>query len=238
MTPGTYQGNWQLETPEGMRFGSVIYVQIVVPAPTVEATSTVEVTSTREPTETPEGCVTPHPDLAQLLDLAEVKGYDIGCPTSGAYTVQKDGDTGALQAFWANVEEPNPSLHYRSLMIWRADMQQIYVIDGVHTTEAAEGALTVYADTWEEGQPHIHPDCEGMTPPEGYRLPERGFGKVWCEKGLVDEVGWPQEPEVQIGLLVQPTEHGLLMKTAGPNANYLVLLMPGAGVGVATWPAQ
>jgi hypothetical protein len=31
-TPGTYKGNWQLQSPNDASFGSVIYVQIVVPA--------------------------------------------------------------------------------------------------------------------------------------------------------------------------------------------------------------
>ncbi|MBN1246373.1 MAG: hypothetical protein JXC32_01890 [Anaerolineae bacterium] len=46
--PGTYRSNWQLETPDGRRYGGVFYVQIVVPgeanetpspAPTEEGTS-------------------------------------------------------------------------------------------------------------------------------------------------------------------------------------------------------
>jgi hypothetical protein len=32
-TPGTYRSTWQLQSPEGVRFGSQIYVQIVVPEP-------------------------------------------------------------------------------------------------------------------------------------------------------------------------------------------------------------
>jgi hypothetical protein len=31
-TPGTYRGNWQLQSPDGTEYGSVIYVEIVVPA--------------------------------------------------------------------------------------------------------------------------------------------------------------------------------------------------------------
>jgi len=225
-TPGTYRGDWQMETPEGTRFGSVIYVQIVVPEPT------------EEPTEMPEGCVPPHPDLEPLLDLAEERGYGIGCPTAEGYTIEENGSTGALQAFWANVEEENSDLRYRSLMIWRADTRQIYVIDGVATNEIAEGTLMVYTDTWEEGQPHVPPDCEEMTPPEGYRLPERGFGEVWCQEGLVDTIGWPAEAEIQVDLLAQPTEHGVLMKASGADVNYLILLMPDAGQAVVTQAAQ
>jgi hypothetical protein len=31
-TPGTYTGHWQLQSPDGTKYGSVIYVEIVVPA--------------------------------------------------------------------------------------------------------------------------------------------------------------------------------------------------------------
>jgi hypothetical protein len=41
-TPGTYRGDWQLQAPDGTRYGSVIYVTIVVPA-------------APSPTETPSG---------------------------------------------------------------------------------------------------------------------------------------------------------------------------------------
>lgn len=58
--PGAYRGNWQLQAPDGTRFGSVIYVQIVVAAP---ATNTPEPTEepTAEPTEEP--TAEPGPDL-------------------------------------------------------------------------------------------------------------------------------------------------------------------------------
>jgi hypothetical protein len=42
--PGTYRGNWQIRSDEGVQFGSTIFVRIVVPAP---------VTDTPEPTEEP-----------------------------------------------------------------------------------------------------------------------------------------------------------------------------------------
>ena len=35
-TPGTYRSTWQLQGPDGVRFGSQIYVQIIVPEPVTE----------------------------------------------------------------------------------------------------------------------------------------------------------------------------------------------------------
>jgi hypothetical protein len=216
-SPGTHKGNWQMQDPEGTHFGSVIYVQIVVPAPA---------TDTPEPTDTPPPgpCVPPDPVLKPILDHAEGLGYDMGCPTAPAFLVEKGGHTGAFQEFWANVTNPNPHTHYRSLMIWRADNRDIYVIDGVDTN-ASGGLLMAYTDTWEEGQPEIHPDCAGMTPPAGYQLPVRGFGKVWCYNDLEDEVGWPSQSEVQVDVLVQPMQTGLLLKVSGPmSTDYLLAL--------------
>ena len=108
-------------------------------------------------------------------------------------------------------------------MIWRSDNREIYVLDG-EDTNASKGALLVYTDTWEEGQPNVHPDCDGMTPPDGYQLPIRGFGKVWCLGELWDQVGWPANNETVVTLLVQPTQTGLLIKVSGPVPSYLVAL--------------
>ncbi|HEC33293.1 MAG TPA: hypothetical protein ENI37_01080 [Chloroflexi bacterium] len=216
--PGTYKGNWQLQAPDGTRFGSIIYVQIVVPVPITDTPTPTETTTpTTTPTTSP--CVDPDPALEPILDHAESLGYDMGCPTAPAFSVY-----GAFQEFWANVDNPNPHFHYRSLMIWRSDNKEIYVIDG-QDTDASSGMLLAYTDTWEEGQPEVHPDCAGMTPPAGYELPIRGFGKVWCVNELVDEVGWPSEHEAAVTLLIQPMQTGLLLKVFGPiPIGYLIAL--------------
>lgn len=209
-TPGTYKGNWQLEAPDGTRFGAVFYVEIEVPEPHAD---------TPTPSDTPSICVTPAPVLEPILQHANDLGHDIGCPTAEALTVN-----GAFQEFWANVNAANPHLHYRSLMIWRGDKREIYIIDG-EDTDASEGNLLAYTDFWEEGDPEVHPDCAAMTPPSGYQLPVRGFGKVWCENELWDVVGWPSEHEVGVEILMQPTQTGLLMKVSGPMPTaYLVAL--------------
>jgi Tol biopolymer transport system component len=61
-TPGTYRSTYQMQNPEGTRYGSQIYVQIVVPEPATE-TPTQEPTSTptEEPTEAPTEEPTPTP---------------------------------------------------------------------------------------------------------------------------------------------------------------------------------
>ncbi|MGD1993834.1 MAG: NBR1-Ig-like domain-containing protein [Anaerolineae bacterium] len=218
-SPGTYKGNWQLEDPEGTRFGSIIYVQVVVPEPVTDTpTPTKTPTASPSPTSTEDVCVDVHPDLERILDHAEDMGYDIGCPTEEAFETW-----GAIQQFWANVDHVNPHMHFRSLMIWRQDNREIYVIDGTDT-DASEGILLAYTDTWEEGQPEVPPACAGMTVPDGYQLPIRGFGKIWCSEDLVDLIGWPAAPEEGTTMLVQPTETGLLMRIPAHTMRYLVAL--------------
>jgi hypothetical protein len=143
--------------------------------------------------------------------------------TGPAFYVQKNGDTGAYQEFWNNWDDVNPHTHYRSLMIWRADNKDIYVIIG-EDTDGSRGSLLAYTDTWDDSLPAIHPDCAGMVAPSGYQLPVRGFGKVWCANDLEDDVGWPSTAETQVTLYVQPTQYGLLMKVTGTYVGRLIAL--------------
>jgi len=224
--PGTYRANYQFQAPDGTRFGAVIYVQIVVPAtPTPTFTPTPSPTSspTPSPTVAPPvgGCAVPvdpvfQPALDRFRSLYPTA--DIGCPTRAAFPVQ-----GAVQEFWANVTDPNPNTRYRSLMIWRSDNREIYVIDGEDTT-ASQSAFMAYTDTWDEGQPEIYPKCAQMTPPAGYQLPIRGFGKVWCVNGLWRPIGWPNQRELGNTLRVQPTATGLLLQVPASGVSYLVVL--------------
>jgi hypothetical protein len=252
-SPGNYQGKWQLQDHEGASFGSAVWVKIVVPAlatstplPTLTSTpapgpmctppacSTGEIAicpglctggcgmvcATVTP---PSGCATVDAALHPIHEHASIAGYELGCATGPAFHVQKDGNTGAYQEFWANWGDPNPHTHYRSLMIWRADNKDVYVIIG-EDTDGSRGSLLAYTDIWDESQPVIHPDCAGMTPPPGYEMPVRGFGKVWCVNNLESEVGWPADPEAQVDLYVQPTQYGLLIKVTGASVGRLVAL--------------
>ncbi len=56
--PGTYRGNYQFQAPDGTRFGALIWVQIVVPAPATTAPPT------EAPTQAPTTAPSPTPVLA------------------------------------------------------------------------------------------------------------------------------------------------------------------------------
>ncbi len=204
--PGTYKSTWQLETPDGIRFGQLFYVQIVVPQPEATAAPTAQPTATSAPVETPTAtpCQSVAPEFAALYTQAESAGLDLGCATQGATQIYA-----ATQEFWANVDHPNPHLHYRSLMLWRSDNKMIYVIT---VSETGLDSFTVYPDTWNETLPEIPPACSGMTVPTGYVMPIRGFGKAWCDHQLYNSIGWPQIAETGLNVLIQPTERGLLLQ--------------------------
>ena len=92
-TPGTYRSNWGLQAPDGVRFGTQIYVQIVVPEP---ATETPTPTSTGEPTEEADP-----PDLV-ITDL-EVDTDDPrqGLPLHIVATLRNQGGQVAEDFHWA-----------------------------------------------------------------------------------------------------------------------------------------
>ncbi|MBN1815460.1 MAG: hypothetical protein JXA14_26745 [Anaerolineae bacterium] len=253
-TPGVYQGKWQLRDHKGTFFGNAIWVKIAVPSPATNIpTPTLTPTPLPGPMCTPpacpagqmaicpglctggcgmvcatvtppSGCVPIDANLHSIHEHASINGYELGCATGPAFYVQKNGDTGAFQEFWANWDDPNPHTHYRSLMIWRADNRDIYVIIG-EDTDGSRGSILAYTDTWNDSQPAIHPDCSSMSPPtSAYVMPVRGFGKVWCVNNLEDDVGWPTGAEGQVDLYVQPTEYGLLIKVTGTYVGRLVAL--------------
>ena len=220
--PGTYRSEWRLQAPDSTRFGPTIYVQIVVPEaegppePTATETSA-PATVTPTPDET--DCSIPYdPAFAATMDYADDLSFDVGCSQGDTYDV-----TGAAQVFWANVDAHNPHLHYRTLMIWNKPYKQgeIYYVT-VSETSPVQPFHAAY-DTWEEGKPEIPPPCADMTVPDGYLMPIRGFGKLWCERELWETIGWPREPETAITFRVQHTEHGRLMRFGDPLVNTYVV---------------
>jgi hypothetical protein len=69
-TPGTYTGYWQLQAPDGTRYGSVIYVEIVVPA-------------APSPTETPGIGAPPVPTTSAPEEATIIIQLDAGNSGSG-----------------------------------------------------------------------------------------------------------------------------------------------------------
>ncbi len=75
-------------------------------------------------------------------------------------------------------------------LFWLQPVGQIWVAT---TDENGNNIWSVYADTFQEGQPENNPT---LTPPAGLYQPERGFGKLWRETAEVQALlGWAVEPE-------------------------------------------
>ena len=72
VAPGTYKGNWRMQSDEGLAFGSTFYVQVVVPAP---ATDTPLPTFTPLPTDVPTAEPTAEPTDVPTLPPPAIAPY-------------------------------------------------------------------------------------------------------------------------------------------------------------------
>lgn len=163
--PGAYRGNWQLQTQDGTRFGSVIYTRIVVavtPTPSKTPTATVTPTLTITST-TPTTPTVPSP-LAAVWDTLGGEEGSLGSPISEAtmdrWTVDQQFQQGYI--YWRN-HNGSPANY-------------VYVLYYQGGTDVTQGAWERYEDTWTEGMDEI--SCTEAETPNG---PIRGFGKVWCD---------------------------------------------------------
>lgn len=92
--PETYRSTWQLQAPDGVRFGSQIYVQIVVPEAATEE-------PTAEPTATPTEEAAAPPDLI-ITDLkVDTSDPRQGIPLHIVATLRNQGDSPAENFHWA-----------------------------------------------------------------------------------------------------------------------------------------
>ncbi len=214
---GHYRSEWELLTPQGESFGSDLHVQIVVPGST----------ETPTPTEAP-SCRTPDAQFSEIVEQAAVVGMSAYCATGDVTRL-----SGAAQKYRANLSESDQNLHYLSLMIWRSDTGKIYTVRGQDAT-AYRANINLYDDTWDASEPEVPDACDEMTPPEGYVLPKRGFGKVWCEHELWETLGWPESSEGSVTLTIQSTDRGVLMSVPIASETYLVAIDFETGMGMAT----
>lgn len=205
--PGTYRGNWQLQAPDSTRYGSVIFVQIVVPAPatdTPEPTDTPESTDTPEPTETPPADVPP--PLADVWNALGGEGGSLGAHTAEAvmnrWVADQRFEHGYM--YWRN-NEGSPANY-------------IYVLYYQGGTNPKKGAWQRYEDTWVEGMDEL--SCLEAGPPNG---PRRGFGKVWCDNSDVrSDLGDATEEEEGRHAGFQDFENGTLLWTVRLHYVYAV----------------
>lgn len=65
---------------------------------------------------------------------------------------------------------------------------------------------------------------EGITPPEGLRLPTLGFGAVWAAvPGVRQGLGFARTDETQVGILVQRFIGGELIQDSGSGQTFVLI---------------
>lgn len=145
-------------------------------------------------------CTTPvAPQLASAYNANSTVQQKLGCPLSGALTLQM-------------VTQPFERGH----MYWR-DTRQIYAL-------ANNSQFWQVADSWNEGMP---PDDPNFGAPDGLLQPVRGFGLAWrSNQGLRDALGWATLPETPYSSVWQDFQGGALF--VGAN-NQIYAIYPADG---------
>jgi len=105
------------------------------------------------------------------------------------------GDEGSTWAVQESFEQ--------GVMFWWEDTDEIYVL-------TQSGNWEMYMDTWLEGMDEY--SCSGVPPRESLLMPQRGFGKVWCEQlgGSNPIIGWATTGEQGYSAEWQNFEHGFM----------------------------
>jgi hypothetical protein len=102
--PGTYRSDWQMQAPDGTRFGETFFVQIVVPEPTEEPTEEVTEEPTEEPTDEPTEEPTEEagpPDLVIASLEVDTDDPRQGIPLNILATLRNEGESVAENVRWA-----------------------------------------------------------------------------------------------------------------------------------------
>ena len=154
------------------------------------------------PTPLPTATPCPHPideALVALLDAPLDEPLD--CPRTQAVITP---------AAWQPFEN--------GLMLWRADLNLIYVIEG-------NNWLSPVGDRWREGDEAYDPS---NIAPSGYYQPGRVFGLVWREQpGVRASLGWGLAEEVGFTTTIQEFTRGLVWYDA-ERGRLMILYNSGA----------
>ncbi len=100
-TPGTYRSTWQLQSPEGVFFGSQIYAQIVVPEQATATPTPEPPTATPTATPTEEAPPPGPPDLVITSMDVDTDTPRQGVPLHIIATIRNQGESTAENFHWA-----------------------------------------------------------------------------------------------------------------------------------------
>jgi hypothetical protein len=211
VSPGTYRGNWRMQSDEGLAFGSTFYVQIVVPAPA---------TDTPPPTDVPTETSVPPTESAPVeVDIvASADSYwwpgNVacmigGCPDFGGSTELElsnnatGGGGGTLPILWPG------------LVVVQFDLSGIPADATIESATmhlylaSASGATSVNirarraTSPWSEGDHSVKPVCGT----DGDSSRNVGSGSGWYD--------WDVESDVDYQHANPTTNYGFCMTVGG-----------------------
>lgn len=181
--------------------------QATLPAtPTIPASPTPSPPPVDTPTDIPPppptSTVCPQPVDGFLTPLQDLPLAEIlGCPRTPAVTTP---------AAWQPFE--------KGLMLWQADKNLIYVIEG-------NNWLPPVGDRWREGDDPYDPS---IIAPSGYYQPVRGFGLVWRQQPDVrTALGWGLSDEIGFTAIIQEFTSGQVWHDP-ERARFMILYNSGA----------
>lgn len=155
------------------------------------------------PGESTEACATqPDGSFAAIYSADPQTQTGIGCPLSASTSTSS-----AYQTF------------QNGLMIWVQSLGSppqsvIYVLFN-------NGTYQRLTDTFQEG---VDPGSTGLTPPEGFSEPVRGFGKVWRDTpGVRDGIGWASSGEIAGAAQVQLFERGEMLALTQSGQTFVLI---------------
>ncbi len=167
------------------------------PTPAATTASAPAPPPTSTPPPSPTACPQPvDPALAAFMQDNPIRAQ-LNCPLATALTTP---------AAWEPFE--------RGLMLWREDLNLIYVL-------GPDGTWISTGDTWREGD---EPYDVAIVPPPGFYQPVSGFGKTWRERpGVREALGWATTEEKGFTATIQEFGGGTLW--FDPARNIFVLLL-------------
>ena len=132
----------------------------------------------------------PEQDFAKVWIENDTARERIGCPTETAKAVDDATDQ-----------------HFEGgYMLRDGTVRKIYV--ALASANGSSFSWYEFDDTWENGEAMPGPTA---VPPDGFYVPERGFGKIYYDPKNVairEALGWALEPGQLVRIVYQVFEHG------------------------------
>jgi Tol biopolymer transport system component len=150
----------------------------------------------------------PDPQFRTVYNNNPTLASRLGCPVSNHPRVGPKAYT--MNSAYQRFEDGQ--------MIWLQNLgwykqAKIYTLFG-------NGSYMRFNDTWDSSMP----ESAGLTPPSGQIEPIRGFGKVWREQNLRDDLGWATIEEQAGDATYQNFANGQMIHITQTDDTYIFLM--------------